>query len=51
MMKSCGSCGISRVSFLMDVAALPNRKTLQAIELIRTRVSPLVKRKTMVYPQ
>jgi len=34
--------GISRVSFQMDVAALPNRKTLQAIELIGTRVSPLI---------
>lgn len=35
--------GISRLTFQMDVASTPNPKILQAIELIGSRVSPLVK--------
>ncbi len=34
--------GISRITFQMDNAALPHEKLLQAIELIGTRVAPLV---------
>lgn len=34
--------GISRLTFQMDVAATPSLKILQAIELIGSRVSPLV---------
>ncbi|MES2284052.1 MAG: LLM class flavin-dependent oxidoreductase [Bacteroidota bacterium] len=34
--------GISRLTFQMDVAATPNPKILQAIELIGSRVSPLI---------
>ncbi len=34
--------GISRVTFQMDNAALPHSKLLQSIELIGTRVAPLV---------
>ncbi|HWK08143.1 MAG TPA: LLM class flavin-dependent oxidoreductase [Puia sp.] len=35
--------GISRLTFQMDGAALPNAKLLQAIELIGTKVAPAVK--------
>jgi len=34
--------GISRLTFQMDVAATPHPKVLQAIELIGSRISPLV---------
>jgi hypothetical protein len=34
--------GISRVTFQMDNASLSHEKLLQAIELIGTRVAPLV---------
>ncbi|MGZ4048759.1 MAG: LLM class flavin-dependent oxidoreductase, partial [Bacteroidia bacterium] len=34
--------GISRLTFQMDNAALPQAKILRAIELIGTRVAPLV---------
>src|SRR5258707_4823909 len=34
--------GISRVTFQMDVASTPNPKVLQAIELIGSRISPLI---------
>jgi len=34
--------GISRLTFQMDVAVTPNPKVLQAIELIGSRISPLV---------
>lgn len=37
--------GISRVSIQMDNAALPQDKLLQAIEILGTQVSPLVKEK------
>lgn len=37
--------GISRISFQMDVAALPNAKLMEAINIIGTRVAPLLKRK------
>jgi probable LLM family oxidoreductase len=35
--------GISRVTFQMDNAALPHEKLMRSIELIGTRVAPLVK--------
>ena len=35
--------GISRITFQMSVAALPHAKTLRAIELLGTRVAPLVR--------
>lgn len=39
--------GISRITFQMDNAALPHEKLLQAIELIGTRVAPLVNGKSI----
>ncbi|HEY4414905.1 MAG TPA: LLM class flavin-dependent oxidoreductase [Verrucomicrobiae bacterium] len=36
--------GISRISFQMDVAALPHAKLLSAIALLGTRVAPTVRR-------
>ncbi|TGE28271.1 LLM class flavin-dependent oxidoreductase [Hymenobacter metallicola] len=35
--------GISRVTFQLDVATLPHEKLLQAIELLGTRVAPLLR--------
>jgi probable LLM family oxidoreductase len=35
--------GISRISFQMDVAALPHAKLMQAIELLGTRVAPILR--------
>ena len=35
--------GISRLTFQMSVAALPHAKMLRAIELLGTRVTPLVR--------
>jgi alkanesulfonate monooxygenase SsuD/methylene tetrahydromethanopterin reductase-like flavin-dependent oxidoreductase (luciferase family) len=35
--------GISRISFQMDVASLPHAKLMQAIELIGTRVAPILR--------
>ena len=35
--------GISRITFQMSVAALPRAKMLRAIELLGTRVAPLVR--------
>lgn len=35
--------GISRLTFQMSVAALPHAKMLRAIELLGTRVAPLVR--------
>jgi hypothetical protein len=35
--------GISRVTFQMDGASLPHARLMQAIELIGTRISPLIK--------
>ena len=40
--------GISRLTFQMSVAALPHAKLLRAIELLGTRVAPLVRRETAV---
>jgi probable LLM family oxidoreductase len=37
--------GISRISLQMDVAALPNAKLMEAINLIGTRVAPILKNK------
>lgn len=35
--------GISRISFQMDVASLPHDKLMQSIELLGTRVAPLLR--------
>jgi alkanesulfonate monooxygenase SsuD/methylene tetrahydromethanopterin reductase-like flavin-dependent oxidoreductase (luciferase family) len=35
--------GISRISFQMDVAALPHTKLMHAIELLGTRVAPVLR--------
>ncbi len=35
--------GLSRISFQMDVAALPHAKLMHAIELLGTRVAPLIR--------
>jgi hypothetical protein len=35
--------GISRLAFQMSVAALPHAKLMHAIELLGTRVAPLVR--------
>jgi probable LLM family oxidoreductase len=37
--------GISRLTFMMDVVSLPNEKVLKSIELIGSRLSPLIRRK------
>ena len=34
--------GIARISFQMDVAALPHAKLMHAIELLGTRVAPVL---------
>jgi probable LLM family oxidoreductase len=39
--------GISRITFQMDNALLPHKKLLQAIELIGTKVAPLVNGKSI----
>jgi probable LLM family oxidoreductase len=39
--------GISRLTFQMDTAELPHEKLMQAIELIGTRIKPLVNQKTL----
>jgi hypothetical protein len=36
--------GISRLTFQMSVAALPHVKPMRAIELLGTRVTPLVRK-------
>jgi alkanesulfonate monooxygenase SsuD/methylene tetrahydromethanopterin reductase-like flavin-dependent oxidoreductase (luciferase family) len=38
-----GLGGISRVTFQLDVATLPHAKLLRAIELLGTRVAPLLR--------
>jgi hypothetical protein len=35
--------GISRISFQMSIAALPHKQMLRAIELLGTKVAPLVR--------
>jgi hypothetical protein len=35
--------GISRITFQMDVASLPQAKLMQAIELISGRVAPILR--------
>ena len=35
--------GISRVTFQMDIAAVPHERLMHAIELLGTRVAPLVR--------
>ena len=38
--------GLSRVNFQIDTASLPHEKVMRAIELIGTRVIPLVSEKS-----
>jgi probable LLM family oxidoreductase len=40
--------GISRISFQMDVAALPQANLLHAIELLGTRVAPILRAESLV---
>jgi probable LLM family oxidoreductase len=40
--------GISRLTFQMDTAEVPHAKLMQAIELIGTRVKPLIQDKSLV---
>jgi len=42
--------GISRLNFQMTVAALPHRKMMQAIEILGTRVAPLLRKAQGVLP-
>jgi hypothetical protein len=35
--------GVSRISFLMNAASLPHAKLMKAIEMVGTRVAPLVR--------
>lgn len=42
--------GISRISFQMDVAALPHAKLMHAIELLGTRVAPVLRAKNVLVP-
>ena len=42
--------GISRITFQMDVAALPQAKLMRAIELIGTRVAPLIRKESRPTP-
>jgi alkanesulfonate monooxygenase SsuD/methylene tetrahydromethanopterin reductase-like flavin-dependent oxidoreductase (luciferase family) len=42
--------GISRISFQMDVAALPPAQLLRAIELLGTRVAPLLRDEVVIAP-
>jgi hypothetical protein len=37
--------GISRLSFQMSVAALPHEQSLHAIEILGTKIKPLVQSK------
>ena len=40
--------GISRLTFQMDTAELPHEKLMQSIELIGTRLKPLVLKKIRI---
>ena len=40
--------GISRISFQMDVAALPHAQLMHAIELLGTRVAPVLRAETVL---
>jgi probable LLM family oxidoreductase len=42
--------GISRISFQMDVAALPHAKLMRAIELLGTRVAPVLRAESVFIP-
>ena len=42
--------GISRFTFQISPAALPHAKNMHAIELLRTRVAPLVRRHIDIAP-
>jgi alkanesulfonate monooxygenase SsuD/methylene tetrahydromethanopterin reductase-like flavin-dependent oxidoreductase (luciferase family) len=42
--------GISRISFQMDVAALPHAKLMHAIELLGTRVAPVLREELALTP-
>jgi probable LLM family oxidoreductase len=42
--------GISRITFQMGVSTLPHQKMLQAIEILGTRVAPIVRKELTVSP-
>ncbi len=42
--------GISRITFQMGVSTLPHRKMLRAIEILGTRVAPIVRKEPAVTP-
>jgi probable LLM family oxidoreductase len=42
--------GLSRITFQMGVSTLPNQKMLRAIEILGTRVVPIVRRELAVTP-
>ena len=42
--------GLSRITFQMGVSTLPHHKMLQAIEILGTRVVPVVQRELAVSP-
>src|ERR1700681_4317303 len=42
--------GISRITFQMSVSTLPHRKMLRAIEILGTRVAPIVRKELSVSP-
>jgi hypothetical protein len=37
--------GLARITFQMGVSALPHQKMLRSIELLGTRVAPIVRKK------
>jgi hypothetical protein len=43
--------GIARLNFQMTVATLPHAKMMRAIELLGTRVAPLVRRELAAAPE
>ncbi|HEX4642201.1 MAG TPA: hypothetical protein VH161_02000, partial [Candidatus Acidoferrales bacterium] len=42
--------GLSRITFQMGVSTLPHRKMLRAIEILGTRVAPLVRKELSASP-
>ena len=42
--------GISRITFQMGVSTLPHQKMLRAIEILGTRVAPIVRRELAASP-
>src|SRR5258706_1396433 len=43
-------CGISRITFQMGVSTLPHEKMLRAIEILGTRVAPIVRKELTASP-